>query len=188
MPKPTSLAKRTPTIVAAVLLFTGAAFALPATGPETTQPTKRVLNSGEALQSARDALVKMELTLRRAVTLQEQAEKKTDVIRLNCINDKLRGIKGHLAVSNTSITDLNVAIGKNDDSGATYQHTRVQILLQKVLVLGTQAENCVGDDLSYTGNTTVNVEIDSSIPTRDATDTGYPDVRTDRPPSASQTL
>ena len=37
--------------------------------------------------------------------------------------------------------------------GRTHEFTRLTIINQKVLVLGAEAENCIGEDLSFVGAT-----------------------------------
>ncbi|MDB4968030.1 MAG: hypothetical protein JWN44_3719, partial [Myxococcales bacterium] len=56
---------------------------------------------------------------------------------------------------------------------------------QKVVTLGTEAEQCIGEDVSYVGATRVDVEIDPSIPPTDPTEPPLPDVQVQRPPEAS---
>ena len=61
------------------------------------------------------------------------------------------------------------------------------LLVQSVLVvtLGTEAEQCIGEDVSYVGQTTVDVEIDPSIPPEDPTQPDLPLPNVQRPPEAS---
>jgi hypothetical protein len=130
----------------------------------------------------------MQDTLRRVVELQEVAKKQKDIIKLNCVNDKLLQVRGHLAVNQQAMANLNEAIAKGDDGSRQHEFTRVTILYQKVQVLGTEAENCIGEDLSYIGQARVDVEIDPSIPQNDPTDPGFPQVDVSRPPLASPSL
>jgi|SRR5579871_5022007 len=146
------------------------------------------LSPTETLTQAKEYVSKMQDTLRHVVQLQEVAKKQKDIIKLNCVNDKLVQVKGHLAVNDNAMASLNEAIAKGDDSGRQHEFTRVTILYQKVQVLGTEAENCIGEDLSYVGEARVDVEIDPSIPQTDVTDPGYPQLDTSRPPLASSTL
>ncbi|MDB4968021.1 MAG: hypothetical protein JWN44_3710, partial [Myxococcales bacterium] len=56
---------------------------------------------------------------------------------------------------------------------------------QKVVTLGTEAEQCIGEDVSYVGATRVDVEIDPSIPPTDPTEPELPVPVVERPPPAS---
>ncbi len=146
------------------------------------------LSPQETLTQSKEYVSKMQDTQRRIVELQEVAKKQKDIIKLNCVNDKLLQVKGHLAVNDQAMTSLNEAIAKGDDGARQHEFTRVTILYQKVTVLGTEAENCIGEDLSYIGQSRVDIEIDPSIPQVDVTDPGYPQLDTTRPPLASSLL
>ncbi len=146
------------------------------------------LSPQETLTQSKEYQTKMLDTQKRIVELQDVAKKQKDIIKLNCVNDKLLQVKGHLAVNDQAMTSLNEAIAKNDDGARQHEFTRVTILYQKVTVLGTEAENCIGEDLSYVGQSRVDIEIDPSIPQVDVTDPGYPQLDTTRPPLASSLL
>ncbi len=156
-----------------------AALAAPDATPDTN------LSSSDMLSRAKDSVSKMQETVRDIAQLQEQAKKQKDVIKLNCVNDKMVQVKGHMAVADTAMGNLNEAMGKGDDDGRRHEYQRVSILFQKVLVLGTEARNCVGDDLSYVGGVQRSEEIDPSIPQKDFTAFPLPPVDTTRPPLAT---
>lgn len=141
----------------------------------------------DALAQSKDYVSKMQTTLRRVVSLQEKARKQRDIIMLNCVNDKLLQVKGYLAVNDQAISSLNEVIAKGDDAGRGHQLARVAILHQKVTVLGTEAENCVGQDLSYVGASRVEVEISPNIPINEVTTPPFPRLDVSRPPIASPT-
>jgi hypothetical protein len=174
----------------ALLIGTGAFAANDKDGSQADLPFAKQANLSpqETLAQAKEYVTKMQDALRHVVELQEIAKKQKDIIKLNCVNDKLLQLKGHLAVNDQAMASLNEAIAKGDDSTRQHEFTRVTILSQKVQVLGTEAENCVGADLSYVGQARVDVEIDPSIPQADVTDPGFPQLDTSRPPLASSPL
>jgi hypothetical protein len=142
-------------------------------------------SANEQLSLAKEHVSKMQETLRRVVQLQQLAKKQKDIIKLNCVNDKLLQVKGHLAVTDQAMSSMNEAIAKGDAESSRHEYSRVNILHQKVLILGTEAENCIGEDLSYVGETTVTVEIDPNIRHDDPTEFHFPIIDTTRPPLAS---
>ena len=107
------------------------------------------------------------------------------MVKLNCVNDKLTQLKGHMIVTNESMSTLSLDIAKGDDAARQHEFTRITILYQKVVTLGTEAEQCIGDDVSYVGATQVDVEIDPSIPPTDPTQPDLPLPVVTRPPEAS---
>ena len=93
------------------------------------------LSPQETLAQSKEYVSKMQDTQRRVVQLQEVAKKQKDIIKLNCVNDKLLQVKGHLAVNDQAMSSLNEAIAKNDDATRQHEFTRVTILFQKVAIL-----------------------------------------------------
>ena len=143
------------------------------------------LTPQEMLDQGKDDINTMQKGLQRVVQLQELARKQNDIIKLNCVNDKLVQIKAAINIGEQSMTDLHEAIARNDDGARQHAFTKLTITNQKVQVLVTEAENCIGSDLSFVGATQVEVEIDPNIPTDDPTAPPYPVPPVDRPPLAS---
>jgi hypothetical protein len=127
----------------------------------------------------------MQRGLNRVLLLQEQARKQNDIIKLNCVNDKLVQIKAAINIGEQSRNDLREAIARNDEGARGHAFIKVTIATQKVQVLIQEAENCVGQDLSFIGETHVETEIDPNIPQEDPTEPPLPYPGTDRPPEAS---
>jgi hypothetical protein len=143
------------------------------------------LSPQETQAQARDYYKKMQETQRRVTQLQAKAKKDKDMVKLNCVNDKLMQLQGHMTVTDQSMSSLTLDIAKNDDSARQHEFTRISILYQKVVVLGTEAEQCIGEDVSYVGATRVDVEVDPSIPPYDPTEPPLPGIDVTRPPEAS---
>ncbi|MSP59312.1 MAG: hypothetical protein EXR72_03045 [Myxococcales bacterium] len=174
----------------ALLLGTGAFAANDTKGADADLPFAKQANltPQETLVQSKEYMGKMQDTLRQVNDLQTLATKQKDIIKLNCVNDKLLQLKGHLAVSDASMTNMNDAISKNDVATRMHEFTRITILHQKVSVLGTEAQNCIGDSEIYVGNARVDVEVDPSIPAADVTDPGFPVLDVTRPPQASSRI
>ncbi len=143
------------------------------------------LTPQETLTQAKDYYKKMMDVQKRVLMLQAKAKKDKDVVKLNCVDDKLTQIRGHLTVSDQSMASLQSDVARGDDAGRQHQFTRLTILYQKVVTLGTEAEQCIGEDVSYIGATRVDVEIDPSIPPTDPTEPPLPVPDVQRPPEAS---
>ncbi len=146
---------------------------------------KRQLSASEEMSSAQDFVKKMGDTEARVNKLLDAATKKKDVIKINCVRDKLTFVKGHIAVGNQHMGQLSGAVAKGDTAAAEHEYTAVNIVYQKVIVLGTEAENCIGEDVSYVGATKVIIDIDPSVPTDDPTQPPIPLPDPSRPPEAT---
>jgi hypothetical protein len=143
------------------------------------------LTPQETLAQSKDYYRKMQDVQKRILMLQAKAKKDKDVVKLNCVDDKLVQVRGHQVVTDQSMTSLNSAITRGDDPARLHEFTRLSILYQKVVTLGTEAEQCIGEDVSYVGATRVDVEIDPSIPPDDPTQPPLPVPVVERPPEAS---
>lgn len=175
----------------AIATATGA-LAAPDDGPKLDLPIAKrpALSPQEQLAQAKVSIAKLQEILKKALTLHEKAKKDKDVIRLNCLNDKIVQIRGHIAVGDRTLNGLTEAVGKLDAEASQHEYGRVKIVLQKVQVLGTEAENCVGEiSLFPEGGGEVLLDIDPSIPTTDPTTVYIPDLAPiARPTEASPTL
>lgn len=134
---------------------------------------------------ARQYQQSMTQVLQRVQVLQETARKQKDIIKLNCVSDKLVQAKVNASIADQAMTALQENIAKADEGGRTHEFTRLTIINQKVLVLGAEAENCIGEDLTFVGATRIDVEVDPNIPNSDPTQPGIPVAAVERPPAAS---
>ena len=123
--------------------------------------------------------------LKRVQTLQEQAKREKDIIRLNCVTDKVVQVRVNISIAEQSMASLQEAVTRADEGERTHEFTRLTIVNQKVQVLGAEAENCIGEDLSFVGATRIDVEVDPNIPTYDPTLPPAPGIDIERPGEAS---
>jgi hypothetical protein len=143
------------------------------------------LTPQETLAQSKDYYRKMQDVQKRILMLQAKAKKDKDVVKLNCVDDKLTQVRGHQVVTDQSMAALNGAITRGDDPARLHEFTRLSILYQKVVTLGTEAEQCIGEDVSFVGATRVDVEVDPNIPPTDPTQPDLPVPVVERPPEAS---
>jgi hypothetical protein len=117
----------------------------------------------------------------------EQAKRDKDVIRLNCLLDKLTQVKVNAGMMDQSLQTLQEAVSRRDEGAQLHEYTRVTIINQKVQVLRTEADACVGSETNYVGPTKVLVETPPGI--ADNPDQPPPPISTDpgvdRPPVSS---
>jgi hypothetical protein len=125
---------------------------------EVPMQKRAEISVGEMQQQTASYLKKMREVLKHIVELQEVARKNKDVIRLNCVNDKLLQVKQLLNIADVANTNLEEALARNDEEGRYHEFGRITIAYQQVQVLNAEAETCVGEDLSFLGPTQVTVE------------------------------
>jgi hypothetical protein len=142
----------------------------------------------EELTQSEAYLAKMKETIDRANRLAEQARKEKDIIKLNCVNDKLMQMRGNMNLAEQTRDALRLAASRNDVAARNHEFAKLTITYQKVVVLGQEAEACVGEEISYVGATKVETEVDKNIPSEDPTETPPPPLPLVRPPLASPFL
>src|SRR5690606_29991535 len=105
--------------------------------------------------------------VRQQLTL---ARQERDVVKVLCLNDKLNQINVALASANDRQRALEAMIqGKNND-GAKHEHTIIVVLRSRVDTLVAEANQCIGEELGYLGETAVSIDIDPEIPDTDPAD------------------
>ena len=109
------------------------------------------------MQQAAKSISRMKDHLRRGFELLEAARGDKDIVKLNCINEKLASIKGLLKISEQADVALQEAVARRDKETADHEFTKVSIASQKVESLSIEAEGCAGEALHYTGDTRVEV-------------------------------
>jgi len=143
------------------------------------------LTPADMVNQSKEYFTGMGAVIKRIQTLQDQAKREKDIIRLNCVTDKLVQAKVNVTIADQAMGSLQESITRADEGGRTHEFTRLTIVNQKVQVLGAEAENCIGEDLSFVGATRVDVEIDPNLPTVDVTAPAAPQIDSPRPALAS---
>lgn len=99
----------------------------------------------------------------RTTQLLEKAKKEKDVVRVNCILDKLTALQGLFKVAEISAASLVEAGAAKDAEATKYERDKLDLAVSKARQLSGQAERCVGEISRYTGPIEVEVEIDPAL-------------------------
>jgi hypothetical protein len=158
---------------------------LPSGSADLSVKQRPTLTPAEMVNQSKEYFKGMADVLKRIATLQDQAKREKDIIRLNCVTDKLVQARVNINIAEQSMASMQESAARNDEGAETHEFTRITIVNQKVTVLGAEAENCIGEDLSFVGSTRVDVEVDPNIPQYDPTQPGSPFIDITRPPEAS---
>ena len=120
--------------------------------PELEVSPDEMEHQGEELtkQSAADQT--------RIDQLKAEARKQKDILKLNCINDKLVQVKQLLNIFDDALSRLQLAIATGDDPERYHRYTIITVAAEKIRNLRDEAEACVGDELSYLGPLDLDVD------------------------------
>jgi len=157
---------------------------------ETTaaaESSKPQLSDKEKLERSAEYLSQMREALKVVLTKLEEARNSKDVMKLNCVNEKLTNIKGLMRISEQADIALQEAVAKQEQQGAEHEFDKLSIARQKVEQLRAEAEQCVGLLAFEPGETEVIVEEPEDLPEIDPTLTPDPLPNVRRPPPASPT-
>ncbi len=177
-------------IIGALIIATSAlGQARPAVGAgpaaESVGDPSKVPDPEKVRQSA-DAVTKMRVQLKDVLAKLEEARNSKDVVKLNCVNEKLTQIKGLLRISEQSDIQLQESVARKETSTAEHEFTKVSIARSKVDQLRAEAEDCIGQLAFRTDeNLSVEVEVPDYLPSGDPTQIQNPIPIDTRPAAAS---
>jgi glutamyl/glutaminyl-tRNA synthetase len=143
----------------------------------------------EKLDRSNGALTRMRQHLKDVLEKLEEARNTKDVIKLNCVNEKLTQIKGLLRISEQADVSLQEAVAKRESSAAQHEFTKVTIAGKRVEQLRAEAEECIGQLAFRTDeNLSVEVEEPEGLPGSDPTNPAPSGTVVVRAPPASPSL
>jgi len=158
----------------------GIAVAQEAAAPATPAATREVsggadvsLTPPQMLERVRAMVPEME-KLRASVSTQlAEAKKNKDVVKSLCLDDKVKQMKLATDTAKDRVVDLTSAVTQNDPDRSKHEFTVIQVLRERVQTLVAEAQQCIGEETGFVGNSEVVVNIDPAIPDTDPSD--FPD-------------
>ena len=106
---------------------------------------------------------------RRVTVMLDEARRERDVVKTNCLNDKLTQIDANLTTAQERLAALQEAVQSNDTMRSNHEYTVMTVLGQKFSTLEQEANQCVGQDIFETGATRIVTTVDPEAPTEDPT-------------------
>ncbi len=172
-----------------VLLAASFAVAQAPTPPPGPESDASKVADPEKIRVSGEAVAKMRTALKDVLGKLEEARGSKDVVKLNCVNEKLTQIKGLLRISEASDVSLQEAVAKKETGTAEHEYTKVTIARSKVDQLRAEAEECIGQLAFRTDeNLSIEVEVPDYLPSGDPTQMQPATPIDSRPPPASPTM
>ncbi|MEZ0314750.1 MAG: hypothetical protein ACAI38_23515 [Myxococcota bacterium] len=113
------------------------------------------LSAPERVARGASHLERMRSVLKTVLKYLEEAREKRDVIKLNCVNEKLTAVKGLLKMSEQADVSMQEALARRDEETGRDEYDKISIARGKVDQLLTESEGCVGELSVYSGDTIV---------------------------------
>jgi len=137
-----------------------------APAPATADPSAQqqlTITGAEMLDQGREYRRQIEAITMQIQVQADQAKADKDVIRLNCLLDKLTQVKVNGNIMDQALQSLQDAVSRQDQSAQLHEYTRITIINQKAQVLRTEADACIGAETNYVGPTKVVGESPSGL-------------------------
>jgi hypothetical protein len=93
-----------------------------------------------------------------------EAREARDVVKVLCLNDKLNQIDVAIRSARDRMPNLRSASDRNDSDRARHEFTVIQVLRDRVRALVAEANQCIGEETGFVGDTEITVDIDPTIP------------------------
>ncbi len=138
----------------------------PAVPEISTQKTANLSMSEMQAQTDKD-LPQMDqgaTTVRRQL---EDARAARDVVKVLCLNDKLNQINVAIRSARDRASSLKIAVKQNDKDRVKHEYVVIQVLHDRVQTLVAEANQCIGEETGFVGESRVTVNIDPNIPDTD---------------------
>lgn len=124
---------------------------------EDVAPVEQIA-PGEMIARSAKSLERMRRALKIVLVKLEEARDTKDVIKLNCVNDRLTDVKSMLRISEQADVNLQEAIARQDLSKAIHALGTVEANGRKIEQLATESDQCIGLLAFDTAGTTLTVQ------------------------------
>jgi hypothetical protein len=125
------------------------------------------LSPADQLAQADGFLARMDgsrTTVRRQL---ETARAQRDVVKTLCLNDKLNQIDVAIRSARERRQSLEAAATRKDADLSTHEFTILSVLRQRTDQLTAEANQCIGQEAGFVGDSAVTSTIDPNIPRED---------------------
>jgi hypothetical protein len=125
---------------------------------------KTSLTPQEQLAESAKHLSRMEGAAGGVRKMLEEARRQRDVVKTLCLNDKLSQIDVAVRSARDRRQQLQAAVNRNDAELSNHEFTIMTVLRQRSEQLVAEANQCIGEESAFVGDTRTTVQIDPGIP------------------------
>ncbi len=153
-------------------------------------PSRRTANLSGADQ-LRESVTVIEgigSTRRRVSDMLDRARQERDIIKVNCLNDKLTQVDVTLRAAREHQELLQNAVSLNNDGQRNHEFTLINIYRSRVEGLEVESRQCVGEEATAFDRTVVTLRVSGDIPTEDTTQMPIDTLLPERPLVTSPVL
>jgi hypothetical protein len=101
-----------------------------------------------------------------------KAREENDVVKALCLDDKLSQLHVTQQSASERAKSLRLAAARQDQGLASHDFTIMVVFKERVAQLAAEANQCVGVEAGFVGDSTITVDIDPNLPSEDPSE--YP--------------
>src|SRR5580700_4355747 len=133
---------------------------------------KAQLSTKDQLTQADSILTRMDHASGAVRRQLERAKTARDVVKSLCLNDKLSQIDVAGRTAKDRQSALQAAVQRNDIELANHEFTIMTVLRQRAEQLVAEANQCLGEEVAFVGQTQITTEVNPDLPMEETA--GYP--------------
>ena len=151
------------TIGLGAMLVLGSAAAQ--TGPAGAVDVKAssTASASDQTTSAEQTMTKMQASSTRVRHLLDDARRAKDVVKTTCLSDKLAQLEVALRSARERSASLKAAIARGDTDVRNHEFSVLNVLRQRSEQLDAEANQCIGEELGFPGQTKTSYTVDPNI-------------------------
>jgi hypothetical protein len=129
--------------------------------------------STEEMVKESDAIIAgAETAARNVQKMLGKAREERDVVKALCLDDKLSQLHVTQQSAAERAKSLRLAAARQDESLASHDFAIMVVFKERVAQLAAEANQCVGVEAGFVGDSTITVDIDPNLPSEDPSE--YP--------------
>jgi hypothetical protein len=134
--------------------------------PDATAGLTRqvTLSPAEELTQSESFLTRMDASRTGVRRQLETARAQRDVVKTLCLNDKLNQLDVAIRSARERRQSLEAAAQRSDGDLANHEFTILRVLRERTDQLTAEANQCIGQEAGFVGDSTVSSTIDPGIP------------------------
>lgn len=129
---------------------------------------KTSLTPAEQLSEGTKHLARMEASGTGVRKMLADARQQRDVVKTLCINDKVSQVDVAIRSAKERQSQLSDAAKRNDADLSNHHYTIITVLRQRAEQLVAEANQCIGEEAAFVGDTKTTPHIDPQIPPDEA--------------------
>jgi hypothetical protein len=133
---------------------------------------KQQLTPQEAAAQAATLLARLDQAASTVRHQLDSARQQRDIVKSLCLSDKLSQIDAAARSCRDRNSALQAAVQRNDVELSNHEFTIMSVLGQRGNQLIAESNQCIGQDMSFVGQTEVSTDVSNTLPTEGEVENG----------------